>query len=112
MTTPEKTLTAICRSLVPGVNFPAWAVPTESGRLVALISHVPADPVQPWQLLRALNRGTFTGLLDAGLLEHGELELVPEYAGSRPGLNWGPGRTGWRLVVTGRGREVAGGWLV
>jgi hypothetical protein len=111
MTAADETLIAICRNLPPGVRFPAWAVPTRSGHLVALISEVPANPSCPWQLQQVVSAATFAALLDAGLIEHGEAELVPEYDGSRPGLGWHQGRAGWRLVVTGEGRTVAGGWL-
>lgn len=111
MTTAAETLTAICKGLVPGVRFPTWAVPTRSGHLIGLVSHVPADPHRQWLLQQTVSRSTFAALLDADLIEHGEPEPVPEYGRSRPGLGWESERVGWRLALTAAGRAVAGCWL-
>ena len=93
------------------MRFPTWAVPTRSGHLIGLVSHIPADPHRPWVLQQTVSRSTFAALLDAGLIEHGGPEPVPGYGGSRPGLGWEPDCVGWRLAVTATGRAVAGCWL-
>ncbi len=107
MTTPTEILINICRNTPPG--FPTWAVPTPSGYLIGLVTE--ATAWHPAALHHAVRGAALSQLVDAGLATLGDLEPVPEYEGSRPGLRWEPGRLGRRLVVTEAGRGVAGSEL-
>lgn len=106
MPSPSDTLIAIGRSIVAGQRLPVWTVTTTSGHLVGLLSEHQMLP--RLVLLRTVRAQTMASLVEAGLVELGEEEPVPEYEGFRPGLHWEPGRTGCRLVVTDAGRDAAG----
>ncbi|MGQ4513721.1 hypothetical protein [Streptomyces sp. DW26H14] len=109
-TSPAQALIAVGRRVIPGSRFPSWAVPTRSGHLIGLISEAPTAPA-PWRHRHTIRAQTLAVLLDAGLIALGDREPVPEYDGSRIGLRWEPGRTGWPLSVTEAGRGAAGASL-
>jgi hypothetical protein len=81
-------------------------VTTPKGYLVGLIGSAAygGEPV----LFTAVRRHAIIALEEAGLIELGDdEEQVPEYEGHRPGLRWGPGRTGRRITLTESGRQAA-----
>ncbi|MBJ7902796.1 hypothetical protein IF655_05735 [Streptomyces sp. DSM 110735] len=106
MTPASEVLMAICRARTPGVRFPSWTVTTHSGYLVGLTSEIPSVH-DPWSLEQAVRGQALAALLEAGLVELGAEEAVPEYVGL--GLVFGGSRAAWRrLSVTEAGRTAAG----
>ncbi|WP_322501798.1 hypothetical protein TR631_33750 [Streptomyces rochei] len=98
MTTPEDALADLrYRVFMTGNAFPCWAVPSSTGRHVALLSEQVVDRQRPLVVALVVRAATLTPLVEAGLLRLGEPEDVPEYEGRR-GFWWKPGAAGCRIT--------------
>ncbi|WP_432091050.1 hypothetical protein [Streptomyces sp. NRRL F-5630] len=108
-TSPVDRLRAIRKGIPVGEPFPSWAVPTPTGRLVALITKTTWDRDTPWHHTATVQDESLAALVLDGLVSLSDTEEeVPEYYGRRQGLRWAPGRKGRRISLTEKGRSLMG----